>query len=202
MRLLACMLLCAAALTAQTAPVAKPAGTGIKKIVFATAAGAAAGVLLGLHGPSFAALPPSERRAHELRSGLVYGATGGVLAGALTARFATGESAPSHSFWWDKWNTPLLAGMVAAHGLDFASTRYFRDRGKNEWLLTNALVDKRAAFTATEISAAAAGIGLSYLFHRAGHHRLERWAAAGYIAVGAVSAAANYRYPATGHALF
>ncbi|MGH9393602.1 MAG: hypothetical protein ACRD1E_05485, partial [Terriglobales bacterium] len=111
-------------------------------------------------------------------------------------------AAAPHRFWLDGWNSPLFAGIAAVQGLDFASTRYFRDRGKNEWLLTNKLVDNRTAFTATEISAAAAGIGLSYLLHRGGHHRLERWAAAGYIVFGMVSAVANYRYPGSGHALF
>src|SRR6185437_11123425 len=130
------------------------------------------------------------------------GAVGGVL-GASLAKAVSPESAPApHRFWLDRWNTPLITGIATVQVLDFTSTRYFRDRGKDEWLLTNPLVDNRPAFTATEISAAAAGIGLSYLFHRSGHHRLERWAAAGYIAFGAVSAVANYRYPATGHALF
>jgi len=186
--------LCASLAGAQSPPK--------KRAWIAAAAGAAAGALIGTRGLSFSGVPPADRRAHELRAGMAFGAIGGVL-GASLAEALSPDGAPApHRFWRDGWNTPLFAGVATAQALDFASTRYFRDRGKNEWLLTNALVDKRAAFTATEISAAAAGIGLSYLFHRAGHHRLERWAAAGYIAVGAVSAAANYRYPATGHALF
>lgn len=194
MRLLAAVALCGVLVSAQT-----PAK---KRTWIAAAAGAAAGALIGTRGLSFNALPATERRAHEFRAGLAYGAIGGVL-GASLAEAVSPESAPApHRFWLDRWNTPLITGIATVQVLDFTSTRYFRDRGKDEWLLTNHLVDNRPAFTATEISAAAAGIGLSYLFHRSGHHRLERWAAAGYIAFGAVSAVANYRYPATGHALF
>lgn len=147
-------------------------------------------------------MPADQRTAHEWRAGLTYGAIGGVL-GATTAIALTPYGEPAaHRFWWDKANTPLFLGIGVVQVLDYTSTRYFRDRGKDEYLLTDSLVDNRAAFAATEISAAASGIGLSYLFHRGGHHKAERWVAAGYIALGVVSAVANYRYPATGHALF
>jgi hypothetical protein len=174
-----------------------------RRVLWIGLAGAAAGAVVGTQAVSFSALPADERSAHEFRSGLVYGATTGVLSAALAARFSPGADASEpHSFLWDPWNTPLLAGIVAVHVLDFTSTRYFRDRGKDEWLLTDQLVDNRPAFVATEAEACAAGIGLIYLLHRSGHHRLERWAAAGYITIGTVSAVGNYRYPATGHDIF
>jgi hypothetical protein len=182
-----------------------PAKSGeppLKKIVLAASAGAAAGALAGTRAISFSALPPSERGPHEWRSGLVYGAIGGALTGAVATRVFAGPDPDPRAFWWNKWNTPLLAGIVTVHALDFASTRYFRDRGKDEWLLTNSIVDHRAGFVATEAAAAAAGIGLMYILHRTGHDRLERWVAAGYIALGTASAIANYRYPSTGHAIF
>lgn len=175
----------------------------LKKIIWATAAGTAAGALIGTRALSFDPLSGSVRTAHEWRAGLVYGAIGGVLSAALTTRLLEGpEPDAPHRFFLDRWNTPLLAGMITVHVLDFTSTRYFRDRGKSEWLLTNAVVDHRPAFVATEAAAAAAGIGLIYLFHRSGHHRLERWIEAGYISLGTASAIANYRYPHTGHGLF
>ncbi|MGH9483150.1 MAG: hypothetical protein ACRD1L_13765, partial [Terriglobales bacterium] len=139
---------------------------------------------------------------HEWRAGLAYGAIGGTLAAAAAVALTPASAPAPHRFWWDKANTPLFISIAAVQALDYTSTRYFRERGKDEYLLTNSLVDHRAAFAATEVSAAAAGIGLSYLFHRGGHHKAERWVAAGYIAVGVISAVANYRYPATGHALF
>src|SRR6185312_16248987 len=152
--------------------------------------------LVGTRGLSFAAVPPFARTGHEWRAGLTYGAIGGVLATAAALR-AQGEPAAPHRFWRDRWNTPLFAGIATVQVLDYTSTRYFRNRGKDEYLLTNALVDHRAKFISTEVAAAAAGIGLSYIFHRTGHHRLERWAAAAYLAFGTASAVANYRYPRT-----
>lgn len=194
------LLLCLLPAVAQT-PVAAPAPP-LKKIVLAASAGAAAGALAGARGLSFSSLPPNERGAHEWRAGLVYGAIGGALGGAIATRVFAGPDPNPRAFWWNKWNTPLLAGMVTVHALDFASTRYFRDRGKDEWLLTNSAVDHRAAFVATETAAAAAGLGVMYILHRSGHDRLQRWLAAGYVTMGVASAVANYRYPTTGHALF
>lgn len=182
---------------AQTETLPHPA-----RVLWAGLGGAAAGALIGTRGLSFAALPVYERRAHEWRAGLTYGAIGGVLGAAMAARLEPAEGEPEHRFFWDRWNTPLFAGVIAVQGLDYASTRYFRDRGKDEWLLTNSLVDNKTAFAATEVAAAGAAIGLSYLFHRTGHHALERWAAGVYVGFGLTSAVANYRYPATGHALF
>lgn len=183
------------------APQAAPPPPSTKRVLFAALGGAVAGGLIGARGLNFSALPAAERAPHRWRAGLTYGAIGGVLGAAIAARSEPGEP-PPHRFFWDKWNTPLFTGVVAVQALDFASTRYFRERGKDEYLLTNTLVDDRPAFVATELSAASAAIGLSYLFHHGGHHRLERWVAGAYIAVGILSAAANYRYPRTGHGLF
>lgn len=205
MKTLALLLLCALGLGAQTLPLPKPQKvpeTSGKKALLAGALGAIAGAVVGTQALDFSAVPASDRRAHEFRAGLTYGAIGSVLAAGLTARFAEPQVPEPHHFFWDKWNTPLFLGVAAVQTLDFTSTRYFRDRNKDEWLLTNKLVDNRPAFIATEISAASSAIALSYLFHRSGHHGWERAVAAAYIAFGAVSAWANYRYPKTGHALF
>ncbi|MGH9486243.1 MAG: hypothetical protein ACRD04_01460 [Terriglobales bacterium] len=173
-----------------------------KKILFAALAGAAAGAVVGTQALNFSAEPAYARRAHEWRAGLTYGAIGGVLAAGAAARWGAPQVPEPHSFFWNRRNTPMFLGIAAVQVLDYSSTRYFRDRGKDEWLLTNSLVDDRAAFAATEISTATAAVALSYLFHRTGHHRWERWVAVAYIAVGVVSAAANYRYPSTGHDIF
>lgn len=199
-----CVLLLALAAWAQSVPAPLPASPPprlSRRVILAALAGAAAGGALGARGLDFSALPASERTPHRWRAGLTYGAIGGVLGAALAARTEPGPP-PPHRFFWDRWNTPLFTGVLAVQALDFTSTRYFRDRGKDEWLLTDSLVDNRPAFAATELAAAAAAVGLSYLLHHAGHHRLERWVAGAYIVVGGVSAVANYRYPGTGHALF
>lgn len=189
---------------AAALPQPKPAPVhGINWLtVTGAAASATAGALIGARGLSFAAIPPSQRATREARAGMAYGLIGGVLGAAIGERLSGPGPPQPHRFWLDRWNTPLIAGIGAVQALDYASTRYFRDRGKDEWLLTNSLVDKRVPFIATEVSAAAAGVSLMYLLHRAGHHKLERWAGAAYIAFGVISAIANYRYPATGHALF
>lgn len=172
-----------------------------RRFWLAMIAGAGAGAALGSTAISMAGVPASQVGAQRFRAGATYGAMGGVLAGALALR-GSAEPAPSHSFWIDRWNTPLLLGMAATQALDFTSTRYFRERGKGEWLLTNGVVDNRAAFIATEVTAVASATALAWILHRTGHHRMERLFEAGYITVGVTSAVANYRYPTVGHALF
>jgi hypothetical protein len=80
----------------------------------------------------------------------------------------------NHPF-WAKDNILLFAGVGAGRALDYTSTRHFRDRGVNEWLLTNNIVDNKPLFAGIEVAGVAASIGVSYLFHRSGHHKLERW---------------------------
>lgn len=172
-----------------------------RRFWFSMLAGASTGAALGGMAVSMTGVPSDQVGIHRFRAGATYGVMGGVLAGALSLRGAA-RPEPSHSFWIDRWNTPLLLGMAATQTLDYTSTRYFRERGKDEWLLTNGLVDHRAAFVATEVSAVASATALAWIFHRTGHHRLERIFEAGYITVGITSAIANYRYPAVGHALF
>lgn len=162
--------------------------------------GFATGALFGARGLSFASVPPGVVTAHRVRAALTYGTMTGVIAGALSMRKPT-EGAP-HRFWIDRWNTPLFLGVIGIQAVDYASTRYFRDRGKAEWLLTNHLVDDRTAFVATEIGAVATSVGISYILHQTGHHRWERAISFAHITMGGVSAYANYRYPRTGHALF
>jgi hypothetical protein len=97
----------------------------------------------------------------------------------------------SHPF-WDKDNILLFAGVGAGRALDYISTRHFRDRGVNEWLLTNNIVDNKPLFAGLEVAGVAASIGVSYLFHRSGHHKLERWVSIVHIGVGVGGSAWNY----------
>lgn len=187
---------------APTAPFAAPHRLP-PHLVWVTLAGVAAGAFVGSTGVSYASLPANERGARRWRVSLTYGAIGGALGAGFAALTAPrAEEASSHAFWLDRWNTPLLAGMVAVQTLDYTSTRYFRDRNMGEWLLTDSLVDNRPALIATEAATAVAAIAVAYVLHRTGHHRWERWFEGGYVAMGITSAVANYRYPSTGHALF
>jgi len=76
--------------------------------------------------------------------------------------------------------------------LDYASTRHFRGQGNDEWLLTNSVVDNRPLFVGIELAGTAASIGVSYLFHRTGHHRAERWISIVHIGVAAGGSIHNY----------
>jgi hypothetical protein len=76
--------------------------------------------------------------------------------------------------------------------LDYASTRHLRDQGNYEWLLSNSIVDNRPLFVGIELAGTGASIGVSYLFHRTGHHSLERWVSVVHIGVGVGGSIHNY----------
>ena len=97
----------------------------------------------------------------------------------------------THHF-WDRTNDIWFAGVGAARALDYASTLNLRRRGLDEIFLTNSIVDNHPLFGGIEAAATAASIGVSYLFHRAGHHRLERWTSIIHFGVATGGAARNY----------
>ena len=101
-------------------------------------------------------------------------------------------SAPAVHKFWDRENDWLFAGVGAGRALDYASTLNLRRRGIDEIFLTNSIVDNHPLFAGIEVSATAASIGVSYLFHRTGHHRLERWTSAIHAGVGIGGAIRNY----------
>jgi hypothetical protein len=97
----------------------------------------------------------------------------------------------THHF-WDKENDWLFAGVGASRTLDYFSTLNFRRRGRQEILLTNDLVDNHAAFAAVEAGATGLSIGVSYIFHRYGHHQLERWTSIVHIGLATTGSVRNY----------
>jgi hypothetical protein len=97
----------------------------------------------------------------------------------------------THRF-WDQENDWLFAGVGASRTLDYFSTLNFRSRGDHEVLLSNNLVDNHAVFAAVEAGATGLSIGVSYLFHRYDHHKLERWVSIIHISAATVGAAHNY----------
>jgi hypothetical protein len=102
------------------------------------------------------------------------------------------EQKPAVHRFWDKQNDFLFAGVLGARFFDYASTLNARRRGLNEVLLNNDIVDNHAAFAAIEFAGAATSVGVSYLFHRAGHHSLERWTSYIHIGVTVFGAVRNY----------
>jgi len=96
-----------------------------------------------------------------------------------------------HRF-WDKKNDWLFAGVGGARTFDYFSTLNLRRRGDQETLVTNDLVDNHAAFAAVEAAGTGVSIATSYLFHRYGHHKLERWTSIVHFGLATTGAVRNY----------
>jgi hypothetical protein len=100
-------------------------------------------------------------------------------------------ASPVHRF-WDHTNVLLFSGMVVFRGLDYASTRNFQARGREEILLPDDVVNNSAGFVSLEAAGVATSVGISYILHRTGHHRLERWLSIGHIGVAGFGVVRNY----------
>jgi hypothetical protein len=100
-------------------------------------------------------------------------------------------SSTPHAF-WDRTNILLFSGVAVFRGLDYASTRNFLARGREEVLIPDDIVNNSAAFASLEAAATLTSVGLSYLMHRTGHHKLERWVSIGHIGVTGFGVVRNY----------
>jgi hypothetical protein len=98
---------------------------------------------------------------------------------------------PPHAF-WDRTNLLLFSGIAVTRGMDYASTRNFQARGRQEILLPDDVVNNSAGFASLEAAATMTSIGISYWLHRTGHHTLERWMSIGHIGVTAFGDIRNY----------
>ena len=107
-----------------------------------------------------------------------------------TAEVQTPKPVP-HAF-WDRTNILLFSGIAVFRGLDYASTRNFQARGRTEILLAQDVVNNSAAFAAVEAAGTATSVGISYIFHRTGHHKMERWLSIAHISVTAFGVGWNY----------
>ena len=96
-----------------------------------------------------------------------------------------------HRF-WDRTNIWLFAGVGFTRGMDYASTRNFQARGRDEILIPDDVVNNSAGFASLEAAATATSVGISYLLHRTGHHKLERWLSIGHIGVTGFGDVRNY----------
>jgi len=76
--------------------------------------------------------------------------------------------------------------------MDYASTRNFQARGRTEALIPDDVVNNSAGFAALEAAGAATSVGISYILHRTGHHKLERWMSIGHICVAGFGDVRNY----------
>jgi hypothetical protein len=138
-----------------------------------------------LHAQEQVAERPDSPEAGSRKPGsLAQGAPAGVEQEKSAARKA-------HRF-WDRENDWLFAGVGASRTLDYFSTLNMRRRGRQEIFLTNEAVDNHLAFAAIEASATGVSIGAAYLFHRYGHHKLERWTSIVHFGLATTGSVRNY----------
>jgi len=118
-------------------------------------------------------------------------ATAGVCVSLAQPKHPVSRHPEEHSF-WDTENALLFTGVGASRTLDYFSTLNMRRRGRQEIFLTNDAVDNHAAFAAIEAAGTGVSMAASYLFHRYGHHKLERWTSIIHIGVATTGAVRNY----------
>ena len=96
-----------------------------------------------------------------------------VAASPLAA--GTLPEAPSHHKFWNKQNQALFATVAALSAADFALTRAILQNGGKELNPVTRIFSGSTAGLAANFAGQTAGIiGLSYYFHKTGHHQLER----------------------------
>jgi hypothetical protein len=110
----------------------------------------------------------------------------------LPASPATAPVAPPPHTFWDRTNVLLFSGIAVTRGMDYASTRNFQARGRQEILIPDDVVNNSAGFASLEAAATMTSVGISYVLHRTGHHKLERWLSIGHIGVTAFGDVRNY----------
>jgi hypothetical protein len=82
--------------------------------------------------------------------------------------------APSHRF-WDRENSILFATSAAFSAADFVVTRdNLRAGGQELNPVTRVFTGSTPALAANFAGETAGVVGLSYLFHKTGHHKMER----------------------------
>ncbi len=114
-------------------------------------------------------------------------------ASRATAAALPTPSVPLHEHaFWDRTNIALFSGIAVTRGMDYASTRNFQARGREEILLPDDVVNNSAGFASLEAAATMTSVGISYLLHRTGHHSLERWLSIGHISVTGFGDVRNY----------
>jgi hypothetical protein len=131
--------------------------------------------------------PLSERLFHAiiLIAAVCFGCATSVAQGPSASALASVETpdpvliAPRkaervHRF-FDKWNVALFAGGAALNGADFAVTRANLRSGGKELNPMVRVFGRSTAGLAFNFGGETAGtLGLSYLLHKSGHHKLER----------------------------
>jgi hypothetical protein len=101
-------------------------------------------------------------------------ASGSPALPVLAVQPVTLPEAPSHRF-WDKENSFLFATSAAFNTADFVITRdNLRHGGRELNPLTRVFSGSTAGLAVNFAGETAGVVALSYFFHQAGHHKLER----------------------------
>jgi len=147
--------------------------------------------VLGLCGPALA----QEVSLALLQPGTIQPGTiqPGAIAPApmvTSVQPATLPEAPSHRF-WDRQNSILFATSAAFSAADFVVTRDNLRSGGQELNPVTRIFSGTTTGLAVNFAGETVGVvGLSYVFHKTGHHKLER--AVSMLNIGASGAAVTY----------
>ena len=99
----------------------------------------------------------------------------GAVASSPIVKASPLPEAPSRHKFWDNENRALFAAVAVLSAADFAVTRSILQNGGKELDPVTRLLSGSTAGLAANFAGETAGIiGLSYFFHKTGHHRLER----------------------------
>jgi hypothetical protein len=92
-----------------------------------------------------------------------------------TVQPVTFTETPSHRRFWDRENSILFATSAAFSAADFVVTKDNLHNGGQELNpVTRAFTSSTPALAVNFAGETAGVIGLSYFFHKTGHHKLER----------------------------
>src|SRR5208283_1964194 len=99
--------------------------------------------------------------------------------------------APSHQRFWDRENSFLFATSAAFSAADFVVTRDNLRAGGHELNPVVGVFGHSSAALAMNFAGETVGVvGLSYFFHKTGHHKLER--AVSMLNIGGSAAAVSF----------
>jgi hypothetical protein len=122
--------------------------------------------------------PPGSFPENSAPSSPAAANAGSFALGAVTASPTSANAlpeAPSPHKFWDHENRALFTTVAALSAADFALTRSILQNGGKELNPVTRLFSGSTAGLATNFAGETAGIiGLSYIFHKTGHHQLER----------------------------
>jgi hypothetical protein len=103
------------------------------------------------------------------------GLVGPGAASVSPAVVMTLTEAPSQHRFWDSENRILFVSVAALSAADFAVTRSILQNGGKELNPVTRVFSGSTGGLAVNFAGETAGIvGLSYIFHKTGHHKLER----------------------------